>query len=137
MKKALLIVLLLSFTARAVCQDTTQLKHTKEYYLEKSARQRKTGWILLGTGAVALTAGILLFEDGYVNLNDGIAFTGIVLTIGGGVGVIFGAASLATAGENKKRAAQVAIVNQNIYLLRQGFVISRSAPALKFTIAFK
>jgi len=64
MKKGLLLILLLSFTARAVCQDTTQLKHTKEYYLEKSKRQRKTGWILLGTGAVAVTAGILLVENG-------------------------------------------------------------------------
>jgi len=42
-----------------------------------------------------------------------------------------------TAGENKKRAAQVAIVNQNTYLLKQGFVMSKPAPALRFTIFLK
>lgn len=44
-------------------QTTTVPEFTKEYYLQKSKNQNTAGWIMLSTGVVLTTVGVIGFGN--------------------------------------------------------------------------
>lgn len=133
MKKLISILPFLLFAAITFSQDTTSQLHSKDYYLKKSKNQKTTGWILLGTGT---TMGVLGLSGVF---NNSLTYS---LEDAGAFFLVAGAADLAgifflvSAKNNKERAAEVAISNQQIYLPQQNCIAIRYLPALKIQINF-
>ncbi len=63
MKTLLLFTAFMLITTRLWAQNTTVVPNSKEFYLEKSKKQNKTGWFLFGTGIALSTAGIIGFSN--------------------------------------------------------------------------
>jgi hypothetical protein len=95
--------------------------------LQKSKSQKKTAWILLGTGlGIAAVGGIvqIIAEDGR-NGGWGFDFTGTYIAMGGGVVALASIPFFISSSNNRKKAASVAIGNQNIHLPRaNGFSLT-------------
>ena len=140
MKKITILTLILGFAVATFCQQTTQKPSmTKTDYLQKSKKQKKVGWILLGGGA-ALTATSFLISEGeetdfnprtfdYDHKNDGIkaalGLTGIVSMLGS---IPFFIAS----GKNKRKAreASVFIDMEKAPILQQAVIKNQSFPVV-------
>lgn len=61
MKSFLPLAWLLLFALNTYGQDTTANKHlTKQEYLQKSNLQKRSGWVLLGTGLTMCAASLLI-----------------------------------------------------------------------------
>ena len=144
MKRIIMFSLLFAFGTTSFCQQTVQKQSlTKEDYLQKSKKQKKIGWILIGSGAAMfivsevipegeLTGEIswpCLCED--VHENDDIK----------GVFILVGAASMLgsipffiASGKSKKKAASISLKNYPIPILRDGNMVNRIVPALSFKV---
>jgi hypothetical protein len=137
---------LVFFATVTLCQQTAQ-KHalTKTDYLQKSKKQKKTGWILIAAGAaaVAVSAAIpkgdltdeisypCLCRDVYQNDDIKAAFglAGVVSALGS---IPFFFAS----GKNKKRAnaASAFFRMEKIPVYQNTAFSNRSLPALGFRV---
>ena len=103
MKKILILLLLFSLCITVLSQE----QHTKEYYLQKSKKQKTTAWILTAGGVVVGIIGLSQINlageaDGEVNNTPG-----TILFATGGVATITGIILFTKAGRNKKRAINV------------------------------
>lgn len=84
--------------------DQLPVSHTQEYYLQKSKRQKKTGWILLGSGATLITSGILIAAG----QDEDAVKAAIPLVFISGTGLVSSLVSIpffVSSSHNKKRAA--------------------------------
>ena len=108
MKKILALIMLLAFSASCFAQEPVPVQtKTKEELLKKSKNQKTTGFIMLGAGAVAATAGYFLFWNNFElweeNVNSG-ETGGAILGIAGGAAMV-GSIFFFVASGNNKRAA--------------------------------
>lgn len=119
MKKITLTLSMLFFIVNSFCQIQTTT-FSKEYYLEKSKKQKKTGWIVLGTGLTFAAIGglVQLSNSNQTSYGSGFDFdfTGAYIAIGGGVLSLASIPCFVNASKNKKLAVAIAIDNQNILL---------------------
>ncbi|MES1181247.1 MAG: hypothetical protein ABUL44_00475, partial [Flavobacterium sp.] len=109
----------------------------KDSYLLKSARLQTAGWILVSTGAVLTTAGILIIN----NTNSGNFGNDFNNAIGGFVCYVFGIAAISTSiplfivsGVMKRKAAKLSFNNQRILMPVQNGFVARFQPALTLSI---
>ena len=142
MKKIITLKLLLAFATVSFCQQNVQKQSlVQSDYLQKSKKQKKIGWILIGSGtamfvtSAIIPEGALTGEISYpclcqdVHENDGIKggfiFAGAVSMLGS---IPFFIAS----GKNKKRGNQASVfINMEKTPLLKGTVISnQSFPGL-------
>jgi heme/copper-type cytochrome/quinol oxidase subunit 1 len=150
MKKFILLSLLLAFATASFCQQTIQKQHlTQTDYLQKSKKQKKVAWILLGGGAALIVTSIVIpqgeptgfqidpisggFYEGHKNdgIKSALIITGVVSMLGS---IPFFIAS----GKNKKkaRAASVFINMERAPVLQNAMVSNQSFPALGLRISF-
>jgi hypothetical protein len=145
MKKITILTVLLAFAATSFCQQTAKYSLTKTDYLQKSKKQKKIGWILLGGGVTMFAVGAIiprgeltgeisypcLCEDVYENdgLKGAFFLAGIISSVGS---IPFFIAS----GKNKRRAmkASVLINMEKMPVLRGMAIHNQSFPALAVKI---
>ena len=138
MKKMLFLLAFLVVVGQSFGQNNRRPVHDKDYYLERSARLRTPAFILLGAGAVATTAGILIIHNNensnnFDNAVGGI-FAGLALTIAGTASIIGSIPLLAISGAMKRKAARLSFNNRNILLPAQNSFVARAQPTLTFSI---
>lgn len=133
----LALAVVLSFL-QSYGQQRQRPVHDRDYYLEKSQNLNTGGWILVTTGAVATTAGILVINNNQTG-NDlsadfGGIFGGLALTTVGVVAVLGSIPLFVVGGHLKKKAARFSFNNQPIPLLRQNGFATGLQPALRLSI---
>ncbi len=138
----LFALILMSFTSFSQ-QVNPSPSLTKQDYLNKSHKQKKTGWILLGSGATLFITGLVIpkgeltdqfnyytFEkDIYENdgLKAGFMIAGTLSMLGS---VPFFIAS----GKNKKKAASISFKNYSIPVMRNGNLVKQTTPMVCFKV---
>ena len=110
MKKVVLtLFLLFSFSwAESQVIDSLNVESKQEIYdfhYAKSKKQKKTGFILLGSGIAATGAGLLIAANSNVLSDDGGFGTGAGLVLVGSVATVVSIPYLISSGVNKRRAA--------------------------------
>lgn len=112
--------------------------HDKDYYLQKSQNLNTSGWILVTTGAIATTAGILVINN---NQHSGDftggfngTFGGLALTTVGIVAALGSIPLFVVGGHLKTKAARLSFKNQRILLPRQNSFITNIQPGLSLHI---
>ena len=83
----------------------------KEYFLERSKKQKTTAWILLSVGAAAIITGVII--DSNVEPGDQ-SYTGGFIEVGGAICTLTSIPFFISASKNKKRAATLTIKNERI-----------------------
>ncbi len=95
----------------------------KEYFLERSKKQKTTAWILLATGSAAIITGAII--DSNID-NEVQSFTGGFIEVGGIICTLTSIPFFISSSKNKKRAATLTINNQKILSpLNDLFVVKR------------
>lgn len=131
MKKITLSLSMLFFIINSFSQTQTTT-FSKEYYLEKSKNQKKTGWIILGAGlGIAAVGGLvqLQHENQATNSFD-FDFTGAYIAIAGGVLSVASIPFFVNSSKNKKLAIAITIDNQNILLPQENNFAFKKQPSL-------
>ena len=138
MKKIVFSLTLLIFVLNSFCQTSKNKALTKDYYLQKSKNQKTAAWVLLGGGlGIAATGGIVqLIHENQSNNGSGLSFdfTGTWIAIGGGVVALSSIPFFIGSSKNKKKAASIAISNQNIFLPRQNSFALKTQPTFTLKI---
>lgn len=142
MKKIIFSLTLLLFVAHVFSQIPTDTTYSKDYYLKKNKNEKIFGWIMAGGGLGAVIAGVSTFKIHY-----NISFSGrpsqdnqdnnssSITLIVTGLGAMLGSIPVfVSAHHNKKKAASLAISNQNIFLPRQNNFASMAQPTLALKI---
>lgn len=132
-KAVLILAFLMGFSAQTFGQEMT-----KENYLEKSRRQKTTGWILLGGGVAMAVAGGVLFNENFKIFgseaeNDNAGIGGAMFVVGG-LAALGSIPVFIISGSNAKKAAQMSFKNQPLNNQRYLGNIPKSIPSLNISI---
>ena len=138
MKKIILPLVFLLFAIQSFSQQTVRHLHSRDYYADKSTKLKTAAWVLAGTGAVAFTAGVLIFNNNQnsVDFENALnaAWAGVGLIVVGGAAIITSIPLFIVSGVMAKRAARLSIKNQRIFLPGQKYLAFKTQPALTLTI---
>jgi hypothetical protein len=139
MKTIILSIAVLLFISHSHAQQRIRPVHDKDYYLQKSQKLNTGAWILVTTGAIATTAGILVINNNHSG-NDfyedfGGTIGGIVLTAVGIVAVTGSIPLFVVGGHLKKKAARVSFNNQKILLPSLNSFVARIQPGISLRIS--
>jgi hypothetical protein len=86
---------------------------TKEYFLERSKKQKMTAWILLGTGAAAILTEAIVDNS---QRGTGKSLTGGIMTLGGAICTLASIPFFVSSSRNKRRAMALTVNNSRIVL---------------------
>ena len=131
MRKILLLI-----SGVLICNIIFSQEKTKEYFLEKSKKQKTVAWVLLGTGATAIITGILI-EAPHRGTGDSQSFTGGAIEVGGIICTLTSIPFFISSSKNKKRAAALAISNRPLLQPVENTFKIRAQPTISLTISFK
>lgn len=109
MKKTIMIISLFCFVLQSVGQDSRILSN--DVYLKKSKKQKRTGWIMLGSGAAMIAVGVPLMahgqrQEGFMG-GLGEELGGLALTAGGGALSLSSIPVFIASSRNKRKSATV------------------------------
>ena len=138
MKVLLLNLVVFVFSTKIYCQNVEAPAASRAYYLQKSKNQKAVAWILAGSGTAMMITGALI--NGSQNMGNIVgAFIGetptnenkgLWLFYVGGAATITSIPFFISSHKNKKRAASVALTNQNIYVPWQSNFAVKTQPTL-------
>lgn len=137
MKTLIFLIVFMLLTINLWSQNTTVVSNSKDYYLQKSSNQKKTGWILLGGGAVLATIGGIGFSENFGIFTDNATGDGygfMFLT-----GVISGLSSIPffiSSGNNARRAATITFYINPSLNAKSNSLVQNYQPILGFKITF-
>jgi len=145
MKKITICLLLTAMAHFSFSQQTsTTTSKVETDYLKKSKKQKKIGWILIGSGAAMFVVSAIIPEG---ELTDEINYTCLCKNIHENDGIkggfiVVGALSMLgsipffiASGKNKKRAASISFINERITQLVKSSFVYRSIPSLNLKIS--
>jgi len=134
MKKNLFALLLLFFVLQTFSQSGKGHTLSKDYYLQKSKKQKTIAWILFGGGTAMVVGGAIAFSHNWdYGSNSATDISGFVM-LGGIVADIVSIPFFVRAHKNKERAASVAITNQKILWYQKNSVGFVMQPAVTIRI---
>lgn len=136
MKKIFIFLMLLLFTIRAFGQEIPSTEFSKEYYLEKSKKQKTTGWVMLGSGAVLTIVGIIGFSSTWDDSSYSSTDAYGIMAVGGPLICLGSIPFFISSGNNAKKAATLSFNNQPILMPQQGLLVQNSHPSLALKIDF-
>ena len=119
-----------------MCSLVYSQEKTKQYFQEKSKKQRTAGWILLGTGATAIITGIII-EGTHRGTDDSQSFAGGTVEVGGVICTLASIPFFISASKNKKRAAALAISTREMAYPYGNSLVLRSQPTISLAIPLK
>ena len=121
MKTLLLFTAILLLTTHLWAQNTTVIPNSKEFYLEKSKKQNKTGWFLFGTGIVLSTVGIIGFSNSdFLDSNSETDAYGFMI-LGGAISGLSSIPVFIGSANNARRAASLTF-NADLFPKRNALV---------------
>lgn len=140
MKKVILLIMSLLFIVNVFCQEipVPEKKKDYNYYMQKHKRHKTTRLILLGVGTSMVFVGAVGFSANFEIMGSGgdaqkADIFGIIMSIGI-VADIVSIPFFISASSNKKKAASVAITNQNIQLPQPGSYAINKQPVPSLTV---
>ena len=107
---------------------------SKEYFLERSKKQKRTAWILLGSGTAAIITGAIIDNS---HKSEGQSFTGGFIEVGGIICTLTSIPFFVSSSKNKKKATTLTINNQRILLPQNNSFVLRDQPSLSLLIPLK
>ena len=129
MKHFILLVNLL-----LLCNCLFSQPNTKDYFLQKSKIQKKTAWILLGTGAGAvLIEGIADNSKG----GTGQSLTGGIMTLGGIICSLTSIPFFISSSKNKRKGMALTINRNKILSPQNNFAVAINYSSISLNIALK
>ncbi|CAN1515915.1 hypothetical protein MCEGE10_00940 [Flavobacteriaceae bacterium] len=132
MKILLLFTAILLLTTNLRGQNTTVIPNSKEYYLEKSKKQNKTGWFLFGTGIVLSTVGIIGFSNSdFLDSNSETDAYGFMI-LGGAIAGLSSIPVFIGSANNARRAASLTF-NADLFL-KQNTLVQNYQPVIGIKI---
>jgi hypothetical protein len=147
MKKIISLAMLLIVSACLFSQQATPSQPlTHEDYLKKSKNQKTAGWILLGSGALLTTIGVVVgmneaedivvdIFDPYASPSNDDATLATVLTIGGVLAMAGSIPLFIASGKNKKKsAASVSFKMEKTNVVGVRDISIKQYPAVAFQI---
>ena len=103
----------------------------KGYFLERSKKQKRTAWILLGTGTAAIITGAIIDNSHQREVQS---FTGGFIEVGGIICTLTSIPFFICSSKNKKRATTLTIKNQRILLPQNNSFALADQPSLSLFI---
>ncbi len=134
--KNIYFLLVLLTTTSLLGQNTLNPEYTKEYYLQKSKDQNKTGWILLSTGTVMGVVGLIGFGNSWDSSSTTSTDASGFLFLGGVIAGLASIPAFINSGSSARKAAKLSLNNQPILCPTQNFCVQNPQPSLLFTINF-
>ena len=136
MKTLILLTAFMLLTSNLWSQSTTFIPNSKEFYLEKSKKQNKTGWFLIGTGIVLSTVGIIGFSNSdFLDPNSETDAYGFMI-LGGSIAGLSSIPVFIGSANNARRAATVTFyVNPNLGS-KSVAMVQNYEPLVGFKITF-
>ena len=115
MKKIIICLVLLLFGFQSFSQAPPGSTGSKEYYLQKSKNQKKTGWILLAAGTVVAVGGGIGFGNNFdlFQSNTKADIYGSIMA-GGIVADLVRIPFFISSGRNSRRGARISMSSQLI-----------------------
>lgn len=104
---------------------------TKEFFLERSKKQKTVAWILLGTGAAAIITEAIVDNS---NRGTGESLTGGIMTLGGVVCTVTSIPFFINAAVNKRRAMKLTINNNSILFPQANGAVTRNYSSISIHI---
>ena len=107
---------------------------SKDYFLQKSKKQKTAAWILLGGGTAIAVGGFATFDSSWDSGSDS---TTDIAGVIGTVGFLTSLASIPyfiSAGKNKKTAMSITFDYKPIYLSGDNLVSTKAHPTLTLRI---
>ena len=144
MKKAIILLLLLVFATASFSQQTVQMRSLSQAdYLQKSKKQKKIAWILLGSGAaLAITAAVIpskLTDEGVPGViwDDKYSNDWSLLILPGTVAMLSSIPFFIASSKNKKRAraASAFVIMEKAPVLQHAMIRNHSFPAVGVRIS--
>jgi len=137
MKKSIVFIVALTATCSSFSQQTQldTVKHgTKDYYLQKSKRQKTGAWVLLIGGTALMGTGLLIADSKNATFDQ--AGTGAIMF---GIGFLADLGSIPlfiASSKNKKRAmkASVSLKIQDALAVRKQNIMNARFPAISFHV---
>ncbi len=115
----------------------TKTDFNKEYYLEKSDSQKTTAWILLGSGLLLSTIGIIGFSNSdFLSDNNSSTDAYGFLILGGGACTAGSIPLFISSARNARRAAIISFKINPSQIYRQGPLACDSGMQLSIKIDF-
>lgn len=146
MKTRIVWVVIFSAILMGLSWKTFAQEMSKQDYLDKSRKQKTTGFIMAGGGVVlfAIGAGIYLestsetvvscFTLTSCTTDDSELGGGAALTIIGGLAALGSIPVFISSGKNARNAAQISFQNEPTYFPKYVGNIPRSIPSLRLSI---
>ena len=135
MKKCIISIVMAFLVLNAFSQ-AAKTPFTRDYYLEKSQKQKKMAWRLFGAGlGIAAIGGIVQLSNTNSNTWE-FDFTGAYIAAGGGVLTLASIPCFVNAAKNKKMAIAITMDNQKILFPQESTFIFKKQAALCFKIDF-
>ena len=106
----------------------------REYFLERSKKQKTTAWILLGTGATAIITGAIIDNS---HKDEEQSFTGGFVEVGGIICSLASIPFFISSSGNKKRAVIVTLNNRKVVPGKDNLLISRRHSSISLRIALR
>ena len=107
---------------------------SKDYFLQKSKKQKTAAWILLGGGTAIAVGGFATFDSSW---DSGSASTTDIAGVIGTVGLLTSLASIPyfiSAGKNKKTAMSITFNYKPVYLSNDNLAETQSYPTMSLKI---
>ncbi len=114
-------------------QTSNEQDINRDYFLEKSKRLNKTGWILLGVGTPLAAGGMAAMNKNFGDEGSAADFYALLMVAGFAMDI----ASIPvfiSAGKNKRRAATFTLDYQNLYPPENWLVARRNQPIPSVTL---
>ncbi|RAJ06182.1 hypothetical protein [Arenibacter echinorum] len=130
--KSIRLLLALLLVSSVLVGQTKEF--SKDYFLQKSKKQKTTAWILLAGGTAMIVGGGALFDNNfYGGSNSGADIGGYIVL----AGILANGASIPyfiSAGKNKKTAMSITFDYQPIFLSGDLLVAAKANPMLTLKI---
>ena len=114
-----------------LCNFVFSQPNTKEYFLEKSKKQKKIAWILLGTGTAAILTEAIADNS---KKGTGESFTGGVMTLGGIVCTLTSIPIFLSSSRNKKKGMAITINRNKFYFPQKNTGIAKNYSSISLHI---
>ena len=103
----------------------------KEYFTEKSKKQKTTAWILLGTGTAAIITGAIIDNS---HKGEEQSYTGGFIEVGGIICTLTSIPFFIGSSKNRKRATTLTINNRRILLPQNNSFGLKTQPSISLHI---
>jgi hypothetical protein len=137
MKKMTISLILLLFGFQSFSQAPPGSAGSKDYYLQKSKNQKKTGWILLAAGTVMAVGGGIGFGNNWdlFQNNTKADIYGSIM-VGGIVADLVSIPIFISSGRNARRGARISVSSQLIDIPRGNNSYVKQHPTISVKIPF-